>query len=127
MVPIYCVMFSNPISDDVRDTLFANAYLMLKTFSKKKRVKTSFCEGVIKTDLKPVALYGMNGVVFNARLETDKGDLTVSYMVRHQNLKEMEETEHGVWLEDDELDETLPASKLRPNPIRAVAKKHLEN
>ncbi len=126
MSQIYCVMFSNPISDEVRDTLLANAYLMLRTCSKRKRVRTNCCEGQIETDLHPVALYGMSGIVFKARLETDAGDLRASYLVRHQDLQEMEETEYAAWLDADELNEP-PPSKVRPNPVRAASKKHLEN
>ena len=123
---MYCIMFSRPISDEVRDTLFANAYLMLRSMSKKKRVKTSYCEGFIKTNFKEIFLYGMTGIVFEARLETDTGDLKISYLVRHQDLEAVETAEYGAWLTSDELDD-LPSSKIRPNPILAVAKQHLAN
>jgi len=118
-------MFSLPISDEVRDALLVNAYLMLKSYSKKKKVKASCCEGVIKTDFKETVLYGTNGILFEGKLETNKGDLTVLYLVRHQDLQEIEEAEHTAWLRTYE-DKPRP-SQLRSNPIRAVAKKHLEN
>ena len=126
MVPIYCVMFSRPISDEVRDTLFANAYLMITSYQRKMKVRMSCCEGVIKTNLEEVNLYGMNGVLFNGELETNNGKLTVVYLVRHQDLQVMEEAEYGAWLGLDEIDDP-PSSKIRPNPLRAVAQKHLEN
>ncbi len=123
---MYCVMFSRPISDEVRDTLLVNAYLMLKSYSKTKRIKASCCDGQIKTDFKEVAFCGMSGILFEGRVETDQGDLKVTYLVRHQDVQTMEETERGAWLAKDELDD-IPQSKVRPNPIHALSKKHLEN
>ena len=127
MTPFYCIMFSHSISDEVRDTLLAHAYLMLRSYKRKTKVRTNDCEGVIETDFKETHLYGMNGIVFKARLGTNAGDLKVSYLVRHQDLEMAEEAEHGAWLEPDEFDSPLPPSKLRKNPIRAVSKAHLGN
>lgn len=74
MYPIYCIMFTFSLNDDVRDTLFETAYLMLKSGSKRKKVRSDFCEGVVTTSFKSLALYGTSGIQFEAHLETTKGD-----------------------------------------------------
>jgi len=123
-------MFTFSLNDDVRDLLFETAYLMLKSGIKKKKVRSNFCEGII-TNLKPIAAFGTAGIQFKAQLETEKGDLEVSYMVRPQDLfaLETEGAEYGAWLSPDQIDnppEDLE-KRMRPNPIRRLAKKHLEN
>lgn len=131
MYPIYCIMFTFSLNDDVRDLLFETAYLMLKNGAKNKRVRSDFCEGVIKTNFNHIALYGTSGIQFQARLETEEGELEVSYMVRPQDLHylERDDAEYGAWLSPDEMIEQPDnlEERMRSNPIRRVAKKHLEN
>lgn len=130
MQPIYCIMFSHSLNDDIRDLLLETAYVLLKSGTKRKKVRSHFCEGII-TNVKPIAAYGMNGVQFEAELETEKGDIKVVYMVRPQDLPDLEDedAEQVAWLSPQEI-ANLPEGlekKLRPNPIHRVARKHLEN
>lgn len=130
MYPIYCFMFSHPLSDDVRDLLFQVAYLMLKDNGTKRKVRSDFCEGVV-TRIGSVILYGIAGIQFDAQIETEKGNLKVSYMVRTQDLHilESEDAEYGAWLSPDEI-LNPPADleqQMRPNPIRKVSKVHKMN
>ena len=125
MPKIYCIMFTFSLNDDVRDMLFATAYLMIRDGTKRKKVKNGFCEGFVRK-LNPIAIYGMAGVEFQAHLETEKGDLKVSYMVRPKDLGAIEEAEDGAWLTPEELDNP-PEGKRRPNPIRRVANKYQGN
>jgi hypothetical protein len=54
MPPLYCIMFTASLTDDMRDLLFREAYLMLQGFKQRKKVKSSFCEGVITTTSPPL-------------------------------------------------------------------------
>ncbi|HBE90932.1 MAG TPA: hypothetical protein DDW41_07055 [Candidatus Andersenbacteria bacterium] len=122
-------MFSFPLSDDIRDVLFETAYLMLRSGEKKKKVRSDCCEGVVKTDFGSMALYGTSGIVFVANLETEKGNLKASFLIRQQALYEMEQPEYGAWLTHDDIGSSREAleAKIRPNPIHRVAYKHHEN
>jgi len=123
---MYCITFSRSISDDVRDALLVTAYLMIRGGINKKKIRSKFCEGVVTTDFEPVFVFGMNGLVFRARLETEKDDLNVSYLVRYQDLAELEKAEQTAWVSPTD-DWKIPAEKKRPNPIRAVAEERLNN
>jgi hypothetical protein len=132
MYPIYFMMFNLPLTDDIRDMLFQAAYLLLKTGQGKRKVKSASCEGVV-TDKGAVALFGMGGVQFEARLDTDMGERKVTYMVRPQDLERLEKAgvRLGVWMTLQDLlcppsDEEFEARK-RPNPIGKVARAHRSN
>ena len=132
MYPMYFMFFNLPLTDDIRDLLFQTAYLMLKTGQEKRKAKTGSCEGVV-TNLGSVALYGMGGVQFEARLDTEKGKLKATYMVRPQDLERLEKNNVrlGVWMTLQDLlcppsTEELKARE-RPNPIGKVAKAHRAN
>lgn len=128
MYPIFCIMFNFSLNDDLRDLLFATAYLMLKSRTSKRKVRSNLCEceGIVTTEFKSVSLYGTAGIQFSAELETPRGKLKVSYMVRHQHLEEMEETEYSAWVGYDELDD-VPTERVRPNPIHRLSKAHQKN
>src|SRR3989344_6142921 len=111
---MYCITFSRSISDDVRDALLVTAYLMIRGGINKKKIRSKFCEGVVTTDFEPVFVFGMNGLVFRARLETEKDDLNVSYLVRYQDLAELEKAEQTAWVSPTD-DWKIPAEKKRPN------------
>jgi hypothetical protein len=127
---MYFMFFNLPLTDDIRDLLFQTAYLMLKTGQEKRKAKTGSCEGVV-TNLGSVALYGMGGVQFEAVLDTEKGKLKATYMVRPQDLQRMEKDDFrlGVWMTLQDLFNP-PADlteRIRPNPIGKVAKSHRAN
>jgi hypothetical protein len=71
----------------------------------------------------------MTGIQFTANLATNTGDMQVSYLVRHQDLEELEAAVSGAWLSPQDLGNLEEAleSKRRPNPIREVANKHHQN
>ncbi len=129
MHPIYCIMFTFSLNDDMRDLLLQIAYLMLKSDAQKKKVRSAFCEGIV-TRLGYVCAHGTGGIEFEARLETEQGDQTVRYMVRPQDLRRLEEMEHCAWLSDEDLEDLSEDElneRIRPNPIRKVARNHLSN
>jgi len=129
MPPIYCIMCSFSLNDDVRDVLFGTAYLMLRSGLKKKKVRSESCEGII-TERGSIALYGTSGIRFEAHLETEVGDLKVVYLVRPQDLGDLERDDsQGAWVSPEEILDPPDDLKerMRPNPIRRLAKKHLEN
>lgn len=123
---MYCIMFTYSLNDDVRDTLLENAYLMLKSGSRKKKVRSEACEGVITTNFMSINLNGITGIQFNGQMETGKGKLNVSYIVRTQDLAGLEEAEYGAWLSPDERGDP-PQEKIRPNPIHRAARAHQRN
>ncbi|MFA6050905.1 MAG: hypothetical protein WC761_06995 [Candidatus Paceibacterota bacterium] len=129
MDSFFCIMFSFPLSDDIRDVLFETAYLMLRSGEKKKKVHSGCCDGVVKTDFGSMAIYGTSGIVFVANLETEKGDLKASFLIRPQSLDAMAQAEYGAWLTHNDMGASAEdlRAKMRPNPIHRVAYKHREN
>jgi len=128
MSPIYCIMFNASLNDDIRDLLFQMAYLMIKDSSKKRKVRSKFCEGIV-TENGCFSLHGTNGVRFGAQLETEKGNIKVDYLVRPQDFHRLEGVEYGAWLSFEDIlnpPENLE-EKIRPNPIHKVAKSHQFN
>lgn len=105
---IWCLMYTKPIvSDDVRDELLAVAYLMLKTSRTKQKLHTDECEGMVKTKFQRARVGDTLGILFAAHLETNAGELDVTYIVRDRDLEEMGASEEGAWL-DQEFEEMEP-------------------
>ncbi|MDP3883077.1 MAG: hypothetical protein Q8Q48_03400 [Candidatus Staskawiczbacteria bacterium] len=130
MYPMYFMFFNLSLTDDIRDLLFQTAYLLLKTGQGKRKARSGSCEGVV-TNLGSVALYGMGGVQFEGRLDTNRGELKVTYIVRPQDLQRMEQDDvgFGAWLTLLDLFDP-PADleeRIRPNPIGEVSRAHHAN
>lgn len=125
---IYCLTFQgNLVSDDIRDALFSAGYLMIVGHEKRHRIKTDECEGIVRTAFQHQGLVDIYGVVFVAELETEKGKLTVTYIVRDRDLGEMEQMEEGAWVSVDDLDEEIPAERIRPSPLKRLKKHFINN
>lgn len=122
---IWCIMFTGrPITDDIRDALFIQAYLMLRTSTRSKRFKSREynCEGVVTTEFERYAHVGTSGYLFDAIVECEAGELKVQYLLRDQDLRQLEEEEGNVaWMSPDEDWEDLAPERIRENPIRKVA------
>lgn len=125
---IYCLMVSGRyVSPDMHDMLFTTAYLMCRERLKRKKVKTSFCEGVVRTKFESAWLGPLVGTLFLADVECEEGRLRVSYVVREQDLGDLEEIEEmrmtGFGGEFDDP----PVVSVRPNPIKRVSQTHRAN
>ncbi len=115
---------SKPVNDDIRDALLTTAYLMIKEGWQKKRsvVKSDACEGQIRSTFESTALYGMSGFLFEGKIETPRGDVNVSYIVRPQDIPDAEEADYFAW--GDSKGENL---QQRPNPIRVAKRRVAHN
>lgn len=129
----YCIMITKPfLTDGIRDLLFQTAYLMMRFDSKQRRFRSADCEGYVTTDFKQIPYGGMSGIRFVGHVECQTGTEEVSYLVRDNDLRALEEAETGAWLSGADLeklrDEKTPMETiqalLRPNPIRQVAHGH---
>ncbi|MBI3251389.1 MAG: hypothetical protein HYZ62_00590 [Candidatus Andersenbacteria bacterium] len=125
---IYCiVVHGNLVSDEIRDELFATGYYMMLSHSKKKKIKTKECEGIVRTNFQRQVFVNIGGVVFIAELETAKAKIAVTYIIRDRDLAGMAESEGGAWLSLEELGQEIPEDRLRPSPIKRLKPAHRLN
>lgn len=125
---IYClVVDGNLVDDDIRDMLLATAYQMAIGHQKKQRVKAEGCEGIVRTKFQRQSLVDIHGLVFMAELDTEKGRLAITYILRDQDLRALEEMEEGAWLSLEELGQPIAEERIRPSPIKRVKRAFQNN
>ncbi len=125
--PILFINFSIPVTDDVRDAVFQTAYVMLKDYERRKRIRSKICEGFV--DRKgPMSYNGFNGIGFDTQVDTEKGILAASFIIRPKDMDGIEDAEDYAWVDDHEAnDEEAFERNRRPNPIRQIAKRIVHN
>jgi hypothetical protein len=87
---------------------------MLAKGQTRTRIKTTDLEGMISTNFEIKSLVTNSGVEFVAEIETKRGRSKVKYLVRHDNLEDMDESEWGPWLHFDSS-KPYPASTAHLN------------
>lgn len=119
----WCITFSgHSISDDVRDVLLETAYLMIRGHQKRRRFRSTTCEGVVETKFQHMIFITTSGFQFQATVECEVGKLNVLYLVNDSDLHTFEQGEYGVWLSDEDLlGGEISEERIRPNPIKKVA------
>ena len=121
---IYCLTISHPIvGDNVRDDLLVAAYQMVRSGEKRRKFRSQDSEGEVKTSFERAQLGGLVGYVFHATVECDPtGQTIVTYLVRDQDLRRLEEVDECAWLTQEQAARgEIPQDDWRENPIRRVA------
>jgi hypothetical protein len=124
----YCLVVQGSLtSDDIRDELLLTAYRMIVSHRKRHRLKTKECEGLVQTKFQRQSLVDVSGTLFTAELEMEKGKILVTYNLRDQYLRELEEMELGAWVGIDELGTEIDKDRFRPSPIKRLKKHFINN
>ncbi len=77
-----CLMTSGLyITEDLRDELLEEAFLMIDDNASSHRIKTDVCEGVITSSFKTVVMGHFGGVLFDAKIEMGWRTFHVRYLV----------------------------------------------
>lgn len=116
--------FSRPVPEEVTDALTETAYLMMCMYQRRRTIRHSECEGVVRTTFRTIALAGTAGIDFTANVTYDAGESIVRFFVRPQDLSMMETTDTFSKLTLSQMlcDQALEHFKehARPNPIKRV-------
>ncbi len=85
---VYCLLTTGePLTPETSRLLFCTAQELIRNGKRKKKIKSSDCEGVISTRFKFEYLNSwVMGIQFLAELETDTGMTKVTYIVRKTDL-----------------------------------------
>lgn len=80
---IYCVMLAGiSLNETVRNLLFNKAQEMFQKKESSCTIAEDECEGYIQTDWQYESIGGTSGVLFKSELETNRGKVDVTYIVR---------------------------------------------
>lgn len=94
MGKIFCLgVAGGSIDKKLGEVLFANAYDMIETQTKKQRIKGKNYDGWISTDFERATLVTITGILFSASVLTPKGEMTAGFIVRDQDLEGIEKAE----------------------------------
>ncbi|MBP7992746.1 MAG: hypothetical protein KAZ30_03795 [Candidatus Magasanikbacteria bacterium] len=93
---INCLVSSKvSLTDDMRYTLYRNAFEMYRDKIAERKVRTPGFRATLKTDGKHGVMGTIAGVVFSAKVDTDRGEGLVTFIVRGRDLCAPED---GVWI-----------------------------
>lgn len=99
MLQIYCLMVSGkPLTFEIFDVLLKTACQMVKDSKDRQKMKSDQMEGLVFTDFRRATLGSISGIVFLAEISTEAGDISVSYIVRTEDMRVFEEK--GVWIRE---------------------------
>lgn len=88
---IFCIgIASGKITEKLTDVLFVNSHDMIEYGEEFQAIKSSTYEGCIKTKFNRATLGTISGIVFEADIMTDKGQVLASYLIRDQDLDGIE-------------------------------------
>lgn len=83
MGEIYCVTFEGgPLSDPLRNLLFDTAQEMIDDGKEERTVRASTGKGKVTTEGQQACIGGISGTVFTASLATNRGFVSVTFIVR---------------------------------------------
>lgn len=87
MEGIYCLMFGGKgLTDRISSVLYKAACKMFQTNSKKKSVKFSDSEAIIRTQFSTAIIGSISGTKFVADVESDEGKTHVEFLVANSDL-----------------------------------------
>ena len=91
MFPIYCLMYGGrALTDEMRTVLFCAAAEMVKQRNRKQKFKADCIEGEVRTEFQGQALGPVAGIKFSAEIDSDRGQTTVDYLVRENDLEALD-------------------------------------
>lgn len=94
----HCISLAGKnIDDDIRDTLYQTAYAMLISRSRRRRVKSKKCEGVVTSTMKPIFYVDQTGIQFEATVESQHGTSTVKYLLPDREVSSEETVGEFSW------------------------------
>ena len=99
---IYCLMVGgSSLTDEMRTCLFRGARAMHQQKSEQTRIITDDLEAIIQTDFRCTGFGWIYGTLFSAQVDSIHGKTTVRYIVRTEDLGEIDpEDMHWVGLTD---------------------------
>ena len=120
---IIFIDFNRRITDDIVDVFLETSYLMIRESRKRKHIKSRFCEGEMKTSLALTSFNGMGRLIeFTTQVEASEGKYTAHFLMDTAGLSDWETRDLRLMMED-----THPLRAPRPNPIKRVARMHVQN
>jgi hypothetical protein len=98
-----------PFSSEVRDLLVMTAKQLVEENQDTRRIKSKFCEGIVKTEGVHASIGTIAGQLFEGDLEIASGRTTVHYLVRTQDLEDFEPNkfEWTDWMGASEFQDTI--------------------
>ncbi len=84
---VFCLVVERgSLGDHMRDVLFLGAVALLQDRSEERALRSSQCEGVVRTEFRPAQLGSICGTKFAASLDTDHGRVEITYIVRDRDI-----------------------------------------
>ncbi len=84
---VFCfAVTKGSLDDHMRDVLFLGAVQLMRDRSERKTLKTQRCNGLIRTAFQRAVLGTIGGTKFAAALETERGSVEVTYIVRDRDI-----------------------------------------
>src|SRR3989338_8501392 len=94
----YCLMVAGvALTDQIRNQLVDAARTMILNGDRGYRIVSDDFVGEVQTDMKTVLLGSIAGLLFTAEIQSVKGHVEVSYLVRPQDVSRINPYE-GVWV-----------------------------
>lgn len=108
------------ITDDIRDTLYKTAYAMLISRSKRRKIRSKHCEGVVTSTMESIFYVDQTGIQFEATVESTHGASTVKYLLPNRGIPKEETLGDFSWNNMETLEQGPP----RKHPLRDLASEH---
>ena len=104
---IHCLLVTRvSLTDDMRYTLYSCAFKMYTSKAAERKVRAPGFRATIKTDGKHGIMGTIAGIVFSAKVDTDRGEGLVTFIVRGRDLCPPED---GVWVSSRQ--DSMPVHK----------------
>ena len=86
-MPVFCfAVKKGSLDDHMRDVLFLGAVQLMRDRSARKTLKSPRLSGLIRTAFQRAMLGTIGGTKFAAALETERGSVEVTYIVRDEDI-----------------------------------------
>lgn len=86
-MPVFCfAVKKGSLDDHMRDVLFLGAVQLMRDRSARKTLKSTRLNGLIRTAFQHAVLGTIGGTKFAAALETERGSVEVTYIVRDEDI-----------------------------------------
>lgn len=96
MFGLYCIMLSGtPLNEELRNLLCSTTREMFQEKINYKILKTSWCEGDLKTDWDRSSLGSTVGYLFQAFVEWGNKSTTVNFIIQDADFPD-----NGVWVSE---------------------------